>query len=53
MADDPERLDRDHERPEPDRWSTPGIYIIGSVVIWDGEAKYLDLPPLTRWPPHG
>jgi hypothetical protein len=49
MTDDPSPPDRE-ERPL-NRWDCPGVYLIGDRVIWDGEAEYLGLEPLTRWPP--
>jgi hypothetical protein len=38
-------------KAELNRWDCPGIVCIGDRVIWDGEAEYLGLEPLTHWPP--
>jgi hypothetical protein len=42
---------RTPETVAPNRWDCPGIVCIGDRVIWDGEAEYLGLKPLTHWPP--
>jgi hypothetical protein len=48
MTDEPDQPE--HERPL-NRWDCPGIIAIGEDVLWDGEAEYLGLEPLTKIKP--